>query len=148
MPNESAKFLTSRDDLRVPTTNVDVTIYLIDGSQLTGHVFADPQAEDSSSAVVALLSTPEPLLRFESSFGEFLLVGKGSIESVLVEDGTKSDSARCFVATLSGHRFVGGIPGELRAERLSDAVQLPWIEVLTERGTLHVRSERVLWIKT
>lgn len=148
MSNENAEFLTSQDDLKVPTSHVDVTIYLIDGSQLTGHVFADPQVQDSSSAVVALLSTPEPLLRFESSFGEFLLVGKGSIESVLVEDGEKSDSARCFVATLSGHRFVGGIPGDLHSERLSDAVQLPWIEVLTERGTLHVRSERVLWIKT
>ncbi len=148
MPEDSNAFLTSRDDLRVPTKNVDVTIYLIDGSQLTGHVFADPQEDDASDAVVTLLSTPEPLLRFESSFGEFLLVGKGSIESVLVEDAASSDSARCFVATLSGHRFVGGIPGELHAERLSDAVQLPWIEVLTERGTLHVRSERILWIKT
>ena len=148
MVNDRAEFLTTREDLKVPTKPVDVTIYLIDGSQLTGHVFADPQAEEASAAVVALLSTPEPLLRFESSFGEFLLVGKGSIESVLVEDAETSDSARCFVATLSGHRFVGGIPGELAVERLSDAVQLPWIEVLTERGTLHVRSERVLWIKT
>ncbi len=148
MPDDSQQFLTSQDDLKVPTRPVDVTIYLIDGSQLTGHVFADPRVEDASEAVVSLLSTPEPLLRFESSFGEFLLVGKGSIESVLVEDAASSDSARCFVATLSGHRFVGGIPGELQAERLSDAVQLPWIEVLTERGTLHVRSERILWIKT
>lgn len=148
MPNDDPQFLTSQDDLRIPTKAIDVTIYLIDGSQLTGHVFADPQAEDASAAVVALLSTPEPLLRFKSSFGEFLLIGKGSIESVLVENGPSTDTARCFVATLSGHRFIGGIPGELRAERLSDAVQLPWIEVLTDRGTLHVRSERILWIKT
>ena len=111
-------------------------------------VFTDPNEQDPSTAVLSLLAGPEPLLRFRSSFDEFLLVGKGSIESVLIEGVEPTTSARCFVATLSGHRFVGGIPGQLQEERLSDAVQMPWIRVYTERGTLQVRSERVLWIKT
>ena len=141
-------FLERRDDLRVPTHEVEVTIYLIDGSQLSGVVFTDPNEHDPSAAVLTILASPEPLLRFRSSFDEFLLVGKGSIESVLIEGVEPTTSARCFVATLSGHRFVGGIPGQLQEERLSDAVQMPWIRVYTERGTLQVRSERVLWIKT
>ncbi len=145
---DDPRFLERRDDLRVPTREIDVTIYLIDGSQLTGVVFADPNESDPSTAVLALLAGNEPLLRFRSSFDEFLLVGKGSIESVLIEGVEPTTSAKCFVATLSGHRFVGGVPGELAEERLSDAVQMPWIRVYTERGTIHVRSERVLWIKT
>jgi len=141
-------------DKRVKKQPAPTTLYLADGSVVSGTIFLAGQSARHSGpeTVGELLTDPSPMLRFKLGADRFQLIGKTGIAAARTVSGTRPPGFYANVhATMTmwgGHRFEGQLLVEEGHDRVSDAVNEPWLRVESQGGLVWANRNLILKLET
>ena len=118
------------DDYRIQKERLEITLTLIGGEQLRGHIFVQPHpyARRGREEPIDLFNEPDPFFPLEVDGGEMLLIAKDRVVEVsgikaAEDDDVRRASARMALLQVT---LTGGIVhfGSMRLELPSDRPRL------------------------
>jgi hypothetical protein len=118
------------DDYRIEKERLAITLTLIGGEQVSGHIFVQPlaYAHRGREEPIDLLNDPEPFFPLEVNGGEMLLVAKDRVVEVSGIKTAEDDEVRRATARMALLQvtLTGGIVhfGSMRLELPSDRPRL------------------------
>ena len=128
------------DDYRIEKERLAITLTLIGGEQVRGHIFVQPPAyaHRGREESIDLFNDPEPFFPLEIEGGEMLLVAKDRVAEVSGIKAAEDDDVRRASARMAllQVKLTGGIAffGSMRLELPSDRPRLlDYLNGCTER---------------
>ena len=139
-------------ELRVKKQPVPASMYLSDGTTLSGTIFLSPVGPSlrGRETVPELMEEPEDLLPFRSQSGRFLLVGKPEIVAFRITSGEAKPPVdtriNADLKLTGGFQFNGQLVSEIDTDRLSDVLNhaAKWLRLKTPGGVMWVRRRAIL----
>ncbi len=139
-------------DLRVKKEPLPASVYLDDGTVLSGTVFLSPRGPTHSGleTIEELMSEPEAVLPFRTEEGRTILIGKAAIVAVrMVSAEAPADFEDRILVDMhmrGGAHFAGRIHVAGESHRPSDIINHagPWLKFETDGGIVWIRRTAIL----